>query len=133
MKRIETIIQPSKLDEVKEALADAGIKGITVVRVKASVEPGAEKRCTAGRRTSSTSCPRSKSRWWRPTTWWPASLMWSGKQPALADRGREDFPDGHPGGREDRNGRAGPRGRLRSWVSLNFPACGPSFRRLPGW
>ena len=34
MKKIEAIIRPEKLDEVKNALADAGFPGITVYEVK---------------------------------------------------------------------------------------------------
>ena len=34
MKKIEAIIKPFKLDEVKEALQEAGVQGITVVEVK---------------------------------------------------------------------------------------------------
>ena len=34
MKKIEAIIKPFKLDEVKEALNEIGIKGITVTEVK---------------------------------------------------------------------------------------------------
>jgi nitrogen regulatory protein P-II 1 len=34
VKRIEAVIRPSKLDEVKEALAEVGIKGMTVSEVK---------------------------------------------------------------------------------------------------
>lgn len=34
MKKIEAIIKPFKLDEVKEAIADLGIKGMTVCEVK---------------------------------------------------------------------------------------------------
>ena len=34
MKKIEAIIKPFKLDEVKEALQEAGIQGITVIEVK---------------------------------------------------------------------------------------------------
>ncbi len=34
MKKIEAIIKPFKLDEVKEALNDIGIQGMTVVEVK---------------------------------------------------------------------------------------------------
>jgi nitrogen regulatory protein P-II 1 len=34
MKKIEAIIQPFKLDEVKEALHDLGIDGITVLEVR---------------------------------------------------------------------------------------------------
>ncbi len=34
MKRIEAIIKPFKLDEVKEALQDIGVQGLSVVEVK---------------------------------------------------------------------------------------------------
>lgn len=34
MKKIEAIIKPFKLDEVKAALADLGIEGMTVIEVK---------------------------------------------------------------------------------------------------
>ena len=34
MKKIEAIIKPFKLDEVKEALHDVGVSGITVTEVK---------------------------------------------------------------------------------------------------
>ena len=34
MKKVEAIIKPFKLDEVKEALNDIGIQGITVSEVK---------------------------------------------------------------------------------------------------
>ena len=34
MKKIETIIKPFKLDEVKEALHEVGVKGLTVIEAK---------------------------------------------------------------------------------------------------
>ena len=34
MKKIEAIIKPFKLDEVREALSDIGVQGITVTEVK---------------------------------------------------------------------------------------------------
>jgi nitrogen regulatory protein P-II 1 len=34
MKRVEAIIKPFKLDDVKEALGEAGIQGLTAVEVK---------------------------------------------------------------------------------------------------
>jgi nitrogen regulatory protein P-II 1 len=34
MKKIEAIIKPFKLDEVKEALNDLGLKGLTVIEAK---------------------------------------------------------------------------------------------------
>ncbi|GAB54445.1 nitrogen regulatory protein P-II 1 [Glaciecola punicea ACAM 611] len=34
MKKIEAIIKPFKLDDVREALADAGVSGLTITEVK---------------------------------------------------------------------------------------------------
>ena len=34
MKKIEAIIKPFKLDEVKEALAEVGVQGLTVIEAK---------------------------------------------------------------------------------------------------
>lgn len=34
MKKIEAIVKPFKLDEVKEALTEAGVQGLTVVEAK---------------------------------------------------------------------------------------------------
>ena len=34
MKKVEAIIKPFKLDEVKEALQEAGIQGLSVTEVK---------------------------------------------------------------------------------------------------
>jgi len=34
MKKIEAVIKPFKLDEVKEALQDVGVQGITVIEAK---------------------------------------------------------------------------------------------------
>jgi nitrogen regulatory protein P-II 1 len=48
MKRIEAIIRPSKLDEVKEALSEAGIKGMTVVEVKGFGRTGGRKEVYRG-------------------------------------------------------------------------------------
>ncbi len=37
MKKIEAIIKPFKLDEVKEALQDVGVQGLSVIEVKGFV------------------------------------------------------------------------------------------------
>ncbi|MEM1024647.1 MAG: P-II family nitrogen regulator [Myxococcota bacterium] len=34
MKKVEAIIKPFKLDDVREALADAGVQGMTITEVK---------------------------------------------------------------------------------------------------
>jgi nitrogen regulatory protein P-II 1 len=48
MKRIEAIIRPSKLDEVKEALNDVGITGMTVSETKGFGRTGGRKEVYRG-------------------------------------------------------------------------------------
>ncbi|HLK40164.1 MAG TPA: P-II family nitrogen regulator [Polyangiaceae bacterium] len=48
MKRVEAIIRPAKLDEVKEALAEIGIKGLTVTEVKGFGRTGGKKEVYRG-------------------------------------------------------------------------------------
>ena len=48
MKRVEAIIKPFKLDEVKEALAEVGIKGMTVTEVKGFGRTGGKKEVYRG-------------------------------------------------------------------------------------
>jgi nitrogen regulatory protein P-II 1 len=48
MKRIEAIIRPSKLDEVKEALAEVGVHGMTVTEVKGFGRTGGRKEVYRG-------------------------------------------------------------------------------------
>ena len=48
MKRIEAIIKPFKLDEVKEALSEVGIKGRTVTEVKGFGRTGGKKEVYRG-------------------------------------------------------------------------------------
>ena len=40
MKKIEAIIKPFKLDEVKEALQEAGVQGLSVIEVKGFRQKG---------------------------------------------------------------------------------------------
>ena len=61
MKKIEAIIKPFKLDEVKDALAEVGVQGMTVTEVKGFCRTGGKKRgFTIGlvMHVTSTSCPR---------------------------------------------------------------------------
>ena len=58
MKKIEAIIKPFKLDEVKDALNQIGLKGITVLEARASGARRATPSSIAAPSTSSTSCPR---------------------------------------------------------------------------
>ncbi len=48
MKRIEAIIKPFKLDEVKEGLAEIGIRGMTVSEVKGFGRTGGRKEVYQG-------------------------------------------------------------------------------------
>jgi nitrogen regulatory protein P-II 1 len=48
MKRIEAIIRPSQLDEVKEALSEAGIQGMTVTEVKGFGRTGGKREVYRG-------------------------------------------------------------------------------------
>ena len=58
MKKVEAIIKPFKLDEVKEALSAVGVQGLTVTEVKGFGRRRATPSSTAARSTWSTSCPR---------------------------------------------------------------------------
>src|SRR5690606_5947142 len=48
MKKIEAIIRPFKLDDVKEALAEVGIQGMTVTEVKGFGRTGGKKEVYRG-------------------------------------------------------------------------------------
>lgn len=48
MKRVEAIIKPFKLDEVKEALSEVGVEGMTVTEVKGFGRTGGKKEVYRG-------------------------------------------------------------------------------------
>ena len=48
MKKIEAVIKPFKLDEVKEALQEVGLKGMTVTEVKGFGRTGGRKEVYRG-------------------------------------------------------------------------------------
>jgi nitrogen regulatory protein P-II 1 len=48
MKKVEAIIKPFKLDEVKDALAEVGISGMTVTEVKGFGRTGGKKEVYRG-------------------------------------------------------------------------------------
>ena len=58
MKKVEAIIKPFKLDEVKEALQEIGLQGITVTEAKVSAGRRATPSSIAARNMLSISCPR---------------------------------------------------------------------------
>ena len=59
MKLVTIIIKPFKLDDVREALSDAGVHGLTVTEVKGF--GAATRSSTAALNTSSTFFPRPAS------------------------------------------------------------------------
>ena len=58
MKKIEAIVKPFKLDEVREALSEIGVTGLTVTEVKGFGRQKAIRSCTGVPSTSSISCRR---------------------------------------------------------------------------
>ncbi len=58
MKKIEAVIKPFKLDEVKEALHEVGVSGITVTEAKGFGRQKGIPSSIAAPNMSSTSCPR---------------------------------------------------------------------------
>ena len=58
MKKIEAIIKPFKLDDVKEALHEVGVSGITVTEAKGFGRQRAIPNSIAVPNMSSTFCPR---------------------------------------------------------------------------
>jgi nitrogen regulatory protein PII len=68
MKKVEAIIRHHKLEEVKRALTDHGIAGMTITGSADSVGRKAIPKPTAARNTKWTSCPRSNWKSWSRTT-----------------------------------------------------------------
>ena len=62
MKLITAIIKPFKLEEVREALTDLGVQGITVTEVKGYGRQKGHTEIYRGAEYAVTSCPRSRSR-----------------------------------------------------------------------
>ena len=60
MKKIEAIIKPFKLEEVKDALADLGIEGMTVSEVKGFGRQKGHTEIYREANTRSTSCQKSR-------------------------------------------------------------------------
>jgi hypothetical protein len=63
MKKIEAIIKPFKLDEVKDALAEVGVQGMTVTEVKGFGRTGGKSSCLT---KSCTTCSTRSRRARRP-------------------------------------------------------------------
>lgn len=67
MKKIEAIIKPFKLEEVKDALHEIGVAGMTVSEVKGFGRQKGHTEIYREASTPSTSCRRSKLSWWSAT------------------------------------------------------------------
>jgi nitrogen regulatory protein P-II 1 len=64
MKKIEAIIQPFKLDEVKEALKAIGIDGMTITEVRGHGRQKGHKEVYRGQEYNVDLLPKVKSSWW---------------------------------------------------------------------
>ena len=62
MKLVSAIIKPFKLDDVREALSEISVQGMTVTEVRVSVVKKVIRNSIAVLNTSSISCPRSRSK-----------------------------------------------------------------------
>ena len=58
MKLIMAIIEPFRLDDVRDALSEIGIKGMTVTEVKGFGRQKGTRNCIAAQSMPSTSCPK---------------------------------------------------------------------------
>jgi len=58
MKKIEAVIKPFKLDEVKDALVEIGVQGMTVLEVKGFGRRKGRRKCIEEPNTRRTLCPR---------------------------------------------------------------------------
>jgi hypothetical protein len=82
MKKIEAVIKPFKLDEVKEALQEIGVQGMTVLEAKGYGRQKGHSELYRGRNTLLIFCRKSKSNWSWPTTW--PLLRWKPSRPPRA-------------------------------------------------
>ena len=65
MKKIEAVIKPFKLEEVKDALAEVGIEGMTVTEVKGFGRQKGHTEIYRGSEYTLIFCLKSNSRsWW---------------------------------------------------------------------
>ena len=63
MKKIEAIIKPFKLEEVRDALSEVGVTGMTVIEVKGFGRQKGHTEIIAAVNTRWISCPKSNSNW----------------------------------------------------------------------
>jgi nitrogen regulatory protein P-II 1 len=63
MKKVEAIVKPFKLDNVKEGLTAVGVKGLTVTEVKGFGRQRGHREVYRGAEYQVDFVPRSRSRW----------------------------------------------------------------------
>ncbi len=68
MRKIECIIKPFKLDDVKNALTDIGITGMTVSEVRGFGRQKGHTELYRGAEYQVDFLPKSASTWWLPTS-----------------------------------------------------------------
>ena len=108
MKKVEAIIKPFKLDEVKDALGEVGIQGMTVTEVKGFGRTGGKKEVYRGSAYVVDFVPKVKvevvvsdsmvAQWWKPSRR-PARRVASETENLRVRSGRSDS---HPYGRARR-------------------------------
>jgi len=69
MKKIEAIVKPFKLDEIKEALTKIGIQGMTVIEVKGLADKEATRKSIVEPNMLSISCPSPRLKSLLPMKW----------------------------------------------------------------
>jgi nitrogen regulatory protein P-II 1 len=67
VKQVTAIIKPFKLDEVREALAEVGVSGLTVTEVKGFGRQKGHTELYRGAEYVVDFLPKVRSRWWWPT------------------------------------------------------------------
>ncbi len=67
MQKIEAVIQPSKLDAVKDALVEIGISGMTISNIRGHGRQKGHTEIYRGRGSPSIYYPRSSWNWWYRT------------------------------------------------------------------
>jgi len=91
MKLIKSIIKPFKLEDVKDALSEIGIEGMTVMKPKGSAVKKDTPKFTAGANIPSIFYPRSWSKWQYRTIFVIKSLIPLSRQPRLKRLAMEKY------------------------------------------
>ena len=91
MKKIEAIIKPFKLDEVKEALAEVGVEGMTVTEVKGFGRQKGHTEIYRGSEYTVDFLPKLKMEIVLPDEKVDAAVGWRRSTPAAAMKSKSSF------------------------------------------